>query len=82
MPKPLHPELAAVLSEIELSFFQRGETEVPAPVETFDDLDEGYRPAGFFARAVRPLRPATEQPAEENAQWDHAIAIARTATGG
>jgi hypothetical protein len=60
--KPIHPELAAVLSEIELSFFRRGEPDAPPVVETFDDLDEGYEPPRFWSRMFRQQRPATEPP--------------------
>jgi hypothetical protein len=58
--KPIHPELAAVLSEIELSFFRRGEHDAPLLVERFEDLDEDYEPTRFWSRVFRGQRPATE----------------------
>jgi hypothetical protein len=58
--KPIHPELAAVLSEIELSFFRRGEPDAPPTVETFEDLDEGYQRPRFWSRVFNNQRPASE----------------------
>jgi hypothetical protein len=53
----LPPELASALSEIEQSFFQRGDSEIPVAAESFDDLDDGYRPVGFWSRLFRAPRP-------------------------
>ena len=44
---------AKVFSETEEDFFRAGQAKRPtAPPETFADLDEGYKPVGFWARLL------------------------------
>lgn len=60
---------AVAFSEAEEAFFRAG-TEKPAaarvehtaPVETFDDLDEGYKPLGFWDRLRGKKHPQTSPP--------------------
>lgn len=47
------PRAAQVIgfTEAEEAFFRAGTTEPePSPTESFDDLDEGYRPIGWLRR--------------------------------
>jgi len=60
---------AVAFSDAEEAFFRAG-TEKPAsariehtgPVETFDDLDEGYQPLGFWDRLRGKKHPQTSPP--------------------
>ncbi len=60
---------AVAFSDAEEAFFRAG-TEKPstariehtAPVETFDDLDEGYKPLGFWDRLRGKNHPQTSPP--------------------
>ena len=60
---------AVAFSEAEEAFFRAGserpstpKIETTGPVETFDDLDEGYRPVGFWDRLRGKKRHQTSPP--------------------
>lgn len=49
---------AVAFSDTEEAFFNRAERTAPAPkLESFDDLDEGYQPAGFWDRVFGRKKP-------------------------
>jgi hypothetical protein len=49
---------AVAFSDDEEAFFRGAERTSPAPkVETFDDLDEGYQPPGFWDRVFGRKKP-------------------------
>ncbi len=52
----VHQDVAAVFSEIEEDFFRAGVEKTQAPPksasDSFDDLDEGYQPVGFWDRLL------------------------------
>lgn len=79
----------AAFTEEEEAFFRAGDGDA-ALIESFDDLDAGYRPRSFWDEMLgrRPARAATEPPiapmrssgsivVDDDEEWEWQIAIAR-----